>query len=606
LLQDFDNDGWLDIWTVGDRVQVWRNRGQSGFENATESLKLSSLQGGPFAAIHFADFDQDGDSDAILEGANRNLRYLQNEGGNANHQLKVQLIGNRSNASGLGVKIEVSTGGLRLVRTVQSLPVEIGVGANTNIESLTVHWFNLAVPAVDVPVKPKTPFIAFELTLPEGSCPYLYAWDGGQFRFVTDILGAAPAGLPVAEGRLIEADSDEYVWIGNDQNFAPKDGFYTLQITEELREALYLDQVKLVVADHPPEVEAHSLDKLVPGKPFPPSELIVTEHEHPLLKAVSLTGEDVTERLRKIDGARFSPAKLRVPQKRGLAEPFGVVLDFGELDLRKPLVLVMNGWLLFGGGMANINASEDPSLPFPFPSLEAEVNGKWKPVDVVVGAPAGKTKTIIVELSGKLPAGSKRLRLTTAFEIHWDRIALMEKAADAKLLTSAFAPSTADLHFRGFSEFADLPRGNPLTPKYGDVSRNPKWRITPAGWCTRYGDVAELVKDRDEGLLVMNGGDELTLRFSAEKLPRLRPGWVRDYFLYSDGWDKDSDFHVAAGTTVEPLPWHGMDDQQYGRQRRPEFASDLLMKRYNTRWVGGKVLHRGETEKDSKPPGIYN
>ena len=34
-----------------------------------------------------------------------------------------------------------------------------------------------------------------ELTLPSGSCPYLYAWDGSRFRFVTDLLGASPLGL---------------------------------------------------------------------------------------------------------------------------------------------------------------------------------------------------------------------------------------------------------------------------------------------------------------------------------------------------------------------------------------------------------------------------
>jgi hypothetical protein len=62
---------------------------------------------------------------------------------------------------------------------------------------------------------------------------------------------------------------------------------------------------------------------------------------------------------------------LRVPQLRGLAEPHGLILDFGALDKSKPLVLVMNGWIRFGGGMANIGASQDPSLPFPFPL--------WKP-----------------------------------------------------------------------------------------------------------------------------------------------------------------------------------------------------------------------------------
>ena len=38
-------------------------------------------------------------------------------------------------------------------------------------------------------------------------------------RFVTDLLGAAPLGLPVAEGRVIDGDPDEYVWIGDESMF---------------------------------------------------------------------------------------------------------------------------------------------------------------------------------------------------------------------------------------------------------------------------------------------------------------------------------------------------------------------------------------------------
>ena len=70
----------------------------------------------------------DCDSDAIVALAKGGLRYLRNEGGNANSQVKVQLFGNRSNASGIGCKVEIETGGLRLSRTVQRLPVEVGRG----------------------------------------------------------------------------------------------------------------------------------------------------------------------------------------------------------------------------------------------------------------------------------------------------------------------------------------------------------------------------------------------------------------------------------------------------------------------------------------------
>jgi Flp pilus assembly protein TadD len=590
-LVDFDNDGWLDILTAGDALNAWRNLGQSGFEYASQTLGLEGHPG-PFSALHFADFDVDGDTDFVAVAAKGGLRFFRNDGGNANKQLKLRLLGNRSNASGLGVQIEIRSGGLQLVRTVQTLPIEIGVGKHEKLESMTVHWFNLGANSIDVPVDPLTQLPVIELILPEGSCPYMYVWDGQRFRFVTDLLGAAPIGLPVADGIYIEADPEEYAWIGDETNFVPRDGYYVVQITEELREVLYLDEAKLVVADHPAGTEVHPTDKLLPRGPFPKGRLMTVWNERPLQGAVTLSGRDVTEELRAVDGRRVSPDKLRIPQQRGMAEPHGVILDYGELAVERPLVLVMNGWLRFGGGMANINASHDPDIPFPFPTLEVEVNGNWQPVDVTVGAPAGKTKTILVELDGKLPKGAGRLKIAAGFEIHWDRIALMEEQRGGGTAVTKLAPAKTDLHWRGFSEFEDLPWDWPLTPKYEKVEPNPKWRITPGGWCTRYGPVDELIARRDEGLVLMNGGDELTLEFAANELPPKPAGAKRTFFIYTDGWDKDADFHVRKGTTVGPLPWHGMNDQIYGDEPRPKFPSDALHEEYNTRWVEPAVIQR--------------
>lgn len=589
---DYDNDGWLDLWAIGNGLQAWRNLGQAGFQDQTGTLGLDQITGS-FTSAKFADFDMDCDSDVVLVTENKGLRFLRNDGGDANHQLKLRLLGNRSNASGLGVQVEVTAGGLRLVRTVQSLPVEIGVGKNQTLDSVTTHWFNLAMPMMGVEAVCQEPLIAFEMVLPEGSCPYVYVWDGEKYRFITDVLGAAPLGLPVAEGILIAPDPDEFVWIGGEETFVPRGGTYEVQITEELREILYLDEAKLAVVDYQPGTEVHPVDKLVPRPPFPPSTLMTVRNERPLKSAVTLAGGEVTERLREVDGQRVSPARLRVPQLRGLAEPHGVILDFGPLETAKPLVLVLNGWLRFGGGMANINASHHPKLPFPFPTLEAEIApGEWTPVDVVAGAPAGKTKTIVIDLTGKLPPNARRLRLRTAFEIHWDRIALLEKVEQPATKLTLLAADEADLHWRGFSEFQDLPWDWPLTPDYEKVYQTPYWRITPAGWCTRYGDIRELIARRDEGLALLNGGDELTLRFHSNSLPPKPPGLKRQFFLYLDGWDKDSDFHVVNGTTVEPLPWHGMDAQRYGEQPRPPFPSDALHEEYNTRWVGARTLQR--------------
>ena len=590
-LVDYDNDGWLDVIAWGNGMRAWRNLGRAGFADVTDELGLDKI--GPVDALAAADFDGDGATDLIVSTPN-GLRFLRNNGGNANRHLKLRLVGNRSNASALGVRVELAAGNWRTIRTMQQFPLEIGVGQHDKLDALKVRWFDLASTLVDV-VVPTNQLVLDELTLPAGSCPYLYAWDGRQFKFVTDILGASPLGLPVSETRYIEADPEEFLALGGEQQFPAKNGSYEVRITEELREVLYLDEARLVVVDHPAGTLVCPTSKLLPGKPFPPHELWTLRPVAALKQATRSDGLDVTEALAKTDGRMVSPVRLREPQLRGLAEPFSVTMDFGELPVDRPLVLVLTGWLRFGGGMANVAASLDPNLQFPFPTLEVELpDGSWKKVDVAVGTPAGKTKTIVVDLDKKLPPGARRLRLTTAFEIYWDSACLCEKMAADQNHQTALVPGHSDLHWRGFSEFAPLPASLPLTPVYDRLRSEPPWRRTPSGWCTRYGAVDELVRKSDDALVLLNGGDELALSFPAGQLPPKPAGFVRDFYLHAVGWDKDADFHVGQGWRVEPLPFHGMDDENYDHLVRPAGLDNAWIKQYNTRWVGPMVLSRNK------------
>ncbi|MGB0548530.1 MAG: FG-GAP-like repeat-containing protein [Limisphaerales bacterium] len=587
LLTDYDNDGWLDIFALGQGLQAFRNQGSAGFENVTAALGLDSVTGA-ISQLAAADIDRDGDSDFVYAD-DSGLKYLRNDGGNQNLQLKIRLYGNRSNASGLGIQVEGVTGGLRFKRTAQVLPVEIGVGTNALLNSLTARWFDLSLNNVDVEVKRNETVTLTELILPTGSCPYLYCWDGERFRFVTDLLGASPLGLPVAEGVYIDADPDEIVWIGDETNFKPIDGSYRLQITEELREILYLDEAKLIAVDVPTGTEVHPNTRLLPRGPFPAAGLVALAKRKPLKQAKRSDGLDVTVALQDNDDAWLSPVELREPQLRGLAKPYSVELDFGKLDTAAPLALAMTGWLHFGGGMANISASHRPELPFPFPVLEAETADGWQKLDFPVGAPVGKTKTIVVDLEGKLPTNTTRLRLSMAFEIHWNRIALLEKTTLPNA-TKQHAAAT-DLHWHGYGAFENQPSHLPLTPIHAETTDTPNWRITPSGWVTRYGGVNELIEAKDNKLAIIAAGDELTLDFDATSLPTQPTDTTRHFFLFTSGWDKDADFHVAQGWTVEPLPWHGMNHQVYGREPRPKL-DDAWIKKYNTRWIGPRTFRK--------------
>ena len=229
------------------------------------------------------------------------------------------------------------------------------------------------------------------------------------------------------------------------------------------------------------------------------------------------------------------------------------------------------------------------SRPFPLTDLP-NTDGSWKKLDIDVGAPCGKTKTILVDLENKLPPDTRRLRLTTAFEIYWDSALLCETVASSQNLRVQISPFRADLRWRGFSQFMNLPSCLPLTPDYDRVLPVPPWLRAPSGWCTRYGTVGELVRQSDDSLVLLNGGDELALSFPAYQLPPTPAGFVREFFLHVVGWDKDADFHVGQGWRVEPLPFRGMNYQAYDHLTRAAKLSGDWIEKYNTRWVGPMVL----------------
>jgi len=591
LLADYDNDGWLDLFAYGSNgVRVWRNAGHAGFTDVTQELGLDRV--GPVGGMVAADFAGDGAID-LVTSSDAGLRFWRNDGGNRNLQLKLRLAGNRSNTTSLGVRVEVLAGNWRTSRTVRQIPLEIGVGQHRQLDALKVHWFDLSTAQVDVPVGRDVHTVT-EPTLPSGSCPYLYAWDGQEFTFVTDILGASPLGLPQNEKRYVPADAEELLALGDETKFPPRNGAYEIRLTDELREVFYLDEARLIAVDHPRGTVVYPTSKMRAGPPFPPHELWTLRPLAAPRHAVRSDGLDVTAALARVDNQMVSPVRLRRPQLRGLAEPFSVTIDFGPLPVERPLVLALTGWLHFGGGMANVAASIDPTLPFPFPMLEAEfADGTWRKVDVEVGTPAGKTKTILVDLENKLPAGTQRLRLSTAYEICWDCALLCEKAGAADTRDYNLQPARTDLHWRGYGRFADLPPSLPLTPVYSEVSPTPPWDRTPAGWFTRYGAVGDLVARRDDQLVLLGGGDELALSFDAARLPPPVPGMTRDFFLHVVGWDKDADFHVGQGWQLGPLPFQGMDDQAYGHEPRPSRIDDSWIKAYNTRWVGPIVVSPG-------------
>lgn len=585
-LVDWDNDGRIDIVISGSTkaegpaIHGWRNLGEGQFTEASAGLFEATGQHGLMTQLLPGDFDGDGDTDLLALSGTGAPIFLRNDGGNANRQIKVRLLAQKTNPSGLGTHVEVRAGRFFTSREVTSPVIEIGVGPRDRLDLIQTVWTNGVIDNQLEIATASAPFIILEKNVATGSCPFLYAWDGMQFRFVTDILGNAPIGLPLTRQVLLPADPEEIVLIGGDETLRPKDGRFVLEVTSEFLEVLYLDDAELLAVDHPPDVELHSTDKIM-IPPFPPSRVRSVHRRRSPILAIGDDGIDRTPALQEIDGDFAPPGAPLPPPYRGMCQPLVLTLDFGEPVLASQAgVLALTGWLQYGQGSTNIALSQNPDALVTMPKLEIELpDGKWRAIDVGVGMPAGKTKTILVDLEGRVPPAFRRLRLTNTFEIRWDRIALFESTPLAHDQVRTSRPIAAELRWRGFSDIRSRAHGHPTTPDYDQVSPVPMWRTNLYGWCTRYGDVLELVKARDGALVLANGGDALRLEFEAAAFGPIAPGLTRTYFFRAYGWEKDGDHNVVGGDSIDPLPPGATD-------------GDWILK-YNTRWsAGDSFRHR--------------
>jgi hypothetical protein len=87
-----------------------------------------------------------------------------------------------------------------------------------------------------------------------------------------------------------------------------------------------------------------------------------------------------------------------------------------------------------------------------------------------VGFPAGLERTIVVDLTGKLPAGARKIRLMTNLQIYWDQVLIDQEHADAEARTTEVPLATATLHFRGYPKQIEGASPGDLDYDYDRVS----------------------------------------------------------------------------------------------------------------------------------------
>jgi hypothetical protein len=110
------------------------------------------------------------------------------------------------------------------------------------------------------------------------------------------------------------------------------------------------------------------------------------------------------------------------------------------------------------------------------------------------GIPAGKTKTILIDLEGAFPDPTDRVvRMHTTSEIYWDAIRWAAGLPDDQIRERKLTPEKMELRYRGYSEWSRADDVSPKLPDYSVISgTNQRWRDL-IGYHTRLGDVRELL-----------------------------------------------------------------------------------------------------------------
>ena len=611
-LVDYDNDGLPDLFAwLPDGPRLFRNLG-NGWTDQTGAAALSAAAADAGAvrsahAVAVADLDGDGASD-VVAGHAGGLALLGNSGEPGNGSLRVRVAGLASNRAGVGAKVQMRAGSLRTrletsAATPAVAPADLvfGLGPRAGADVVRVLWPSgilqaetaadaaeadadgdaaAPVEAEAPPVLP-SPLAVRELDRKPSSCPILFTWDGEKFIFVTDFLGGGEMGYWHGPGVYNTPDPVEYVRIRGDQ-LRPREGLLELRVTNELEEVLFVDRLELLALAHPSDVEVHPNEGM-PATPKP-YRLHAVRDVRPPLRAVDDAGDDVTDRIARLDG-RYAEGFPLAPF-RGYAGKHTLTLDLGPTS--GPTTLLLTGWTDYAFSSDNVAAYQAGLAPM-MPVLEVrETGGGWRPAAVDVGIPVGRPQTIAVDLGDALRPGEREVRLTTTFRIYWDRIQVADGLSPeaAGVRTTRLATRSADLRARGFSAEVHAGHPAPLTYDYARVSKVSPWK-TMAGRYTREGDVQELLAVADDMFVIARDGDEVALTFDASELEPLPEGWTRTYFLQADGYSKEMDINSAIPDTVEPLPFHGMTGYPYGESER--YPDTLEHRRYresyNTRVV---------------------
>jgi hypothetical protein len=240
---------------------------------------------------------------------------------------------------------------------------------------------------------------------------------------------------------------------------------------EPMEEVNYIDQLRMVAVDHPENVEVNPEERFLDNPPFASGRVVASADTRLPVGAWDGEGRDVLTRLSRRDHVFASGFKV-LPYD-GFANLHALTLDLGETRPGAPLRLLMTGYVNYFSATSLYGAWQAGLKEIP-PYVEAQLSdGSWRRIPGDAGFPAGLERTIVVDLTGKLPAGTRRIRLMTNLQIYWDQVLVDQgsgQGSDAETRTTEIPLASAMLHFRGYPKQLEGASPGDLNYDYNLVS----------------------------------------------------------------------------------------------------------------------------------------
>ncbi len=592
-IADLDNNGAFDLLlarTSGNAGEKIDHGALIWFADSNRKFSQVANPTGPAEVFDSADLSGNGRLDLLGLSADGQAIQSINHGTKNYHWQTIrprarQATGDqRINPFGIGGEMEIRSGLLVQKQPITGPQLHFGLGEQPGVDVARILWPNGSMRA-EFDMKADQQVVTEQRL--KGSCPFLFAFDGHSMKFVKDAVPWSSAlGLRINNtGTAKIAATEEWYKIGADE-LKPHDGYYDLRFTAELWESYYYDSLALMTVDHPLGTEIFVDERFV----VPPAKLAITavEKPHAISRAIDDTGNDVTATLAELDSKYLD--NFARGQYQGVAHDHYVEIDLGaDAPTSGPLWLIAKGWMHPSDSSVNVAITQGTHEQAHGLSLEVpDGRGGWTIARANLGFPAGRKKICLIDLSNVFRPGTpKKLRLRTNLEIYWDQIQWARGIANADIKTTRLAAQTADLHFRGYSSIHQANDSSPELPDYDHLETTmQKWRDLE-GYYTRFGDVRELLAKTDDRYVIMNAGDEMSVRFAEQPPPP--QGWTRDFIIVGDGWIKDGDYNTTFSKTVLPLPYHakqeyltppGRLEDEWAYKQHPEDWQN-----YHTRYV---------------------